>query len=611
MFLNPMKKIILLLLFYIPSLYGALTISSGSISTDGYTVTIIMNDSVLSGSTTNCFVFTGNISVTNTTLTPTSVTLTGGAGITIVSSFPLFQSTGGVPYTTAITVNNSGTCALMGGTQGNTGSGSTSPTLTNNSTWYAAGDSFYTSKITPQGAPLNAADGNGYLNTFQWTSSLGGVDFHVISSNGIISVWVFSFGNPFVSLYQDGILVSRIQSFHVGTGYYGMAQWTGLDTGNHVFSFVNTDAGAPVAAYGLPAISIPGAVYTTLPTVKTTITACGASWVNISGEGSATHDSTQGTFGLMDTAIGIVTQGAGESGVPLYPALAADCPSKFILPNNTSAPLAIMEPDSNDIFTQVALVNVQSAAQTVVTNTMASAHPPTKLLYVLPWSTAGIVPMAGAVCATFTASQCLIAYQNAMIAGVTAAANPNTIIINGYNLSSGAPNWYNDISNICGTITLPDIDSIAINHPCAATALNNPGFGKSANRLTPVIAAQLGNTSWSVSGSTSGGHSLTLTLTLANGAIWYDPITYTSSISSDTICLASTCSTGSVTLAPSVGTNTVNLTVAGADGIHILTPSNLPNGWIAPSATMVTLMGDNFSSTTYPGTTVKGSAIIH
>jgi hypothetical protein len=266
----------------------------------------------------------------------------------------------------------------------------------------------------------------------------------------------------------------------------------------------------------------------------------------------------------------------------------------MVLGGGATPLVGLMEPDPNDITNNVSLANVQSAAQTVVTNIMANAHPPTKLLFL------GLMPGTygnSGACNGLSTAACYAAYTSAEAAGVTAAANANTTFVHTQQLASGAPDWFSAATNTnCaaspGTGTGGTIDGT---HPCPSTAVGQLGYGQIANRLAPVLLAATGTASFTISGGASSGNQYTpstaFTVTLGGaGTTWVDVVKISSTVASDTICIVSSvCGQGSVTLPASWGTQTFSFTVRPiTTGARTISYGSLADGWLAPSSNSYT-----------------------
>jgi hypothetical protein len=602
-----MIKTISLLLLSLPAFAALTTSGTGTIAADGVTVTINMNDASLSGSPTGCFSFTGNIESTvyNTRFTPTSITLTGGAGVQVVSGYPLFKSSGGTAYTTSVVVAASGTCALTGGTVGNTGSGSTSSALTNNSEWYPGCDVHYSGNLRYQGGSGCGTDGNGYPSTPSWISTTGGIDIPVTSTTGTISVFTVTYPENGMTLRIDGAISSR-QTYAPISGNYGpVVTWSGLDTGAHTFTLTFTDSNSQY--FGLQGLRVSGASYSgALPAARPIITACGASYVNLNGGGGATYNIDDSDFGLLYQALGVITQGTSYAGQPLYTTLRGSCPGGSMTPaNGTSPVLGFMEPDTND-WTSVSFANVQAASQTVVTNIMAAAHPPARLFFLQPFLVFG---GGSGSCSALTDAQCAATYGAAYAAGVAAAANANTTFIPTTALASGAPPWMDNVTNPApcgdssarypGSPTLTSGGDKLNLHPCPGTVFGDTGFGKLANRMAPIVAGIVSGVSFTVSGpstGTTGSPSTTFTVSLCGtvtACLFEDPITVTSTNGGDQICIiGGACGVGSVAGGSGLGAHAFGFTIqAVSAGARTINWSGLAAGWVPPSGLTYTASG--------------------
>jgi len=565
-----------LLILIASPVFAALMISSAVVGVDGRSFTITMNGNSMSGSTANCFTFSGGAAA-QFNGPAASATINGsGSTITVVSVAPAYAFD-----TPAIALSSSPTCAISGST-GN--ASSSNATATNGSGYYPVGDSHWTGDFQFQGSPLISTDGNGYPNTAQFNSPTGSIDFAVTSSAGTIALWILS-ANTAVSLYIDGVLNSRV----VPGGSYASYQeiiFNGLDTGAHTFSLVQSGTGAPFSNADFQAIRIPGAVFTALPSLRPVITACGASIVDLTGGGSSTANADQNNWGLLKTVIGTTTQGRSYSGQTMYTTLRDGCPTSMVLAGGGSPLIGWLEPDPNDINAGTSLANERAAVQTAVTNIMANAHPPSKLFV------AGIYPNTmnnSTVCSGLSSTDCAALYNGAIAAGVAAAANANTTFIHTQALTSGGPDWINTLSSCTGSN-----DTIDGVHPCAATSIGQPGYGKITNRQAPLFSGVINGSSFSISGPSSsivGTASSPFTATIAGtGATWVDPITITSTVSSDTICqVGGLCSYGSLTIPASIGASSFGFTIsAETAGARTLSYSGLADGWVAPSSNIIT-----------------------
>jgi hypothetical protein len=462
------------------------------------------------------------------------------------------------------------------------GAAASSVTATNASDYYAGGDAHWSGLLTYQGSPLIATDGNGYPNTLQFNGTNGSLDFNVSSSSGSIAVWSFQF-NGAISLYVDGTVASRVP-LASGTVYAETLFSTG--TGAHSYRVVETGTGT-----GFPfveAFRCPSCSFATQPAVRPIISVCGASIVDVSGGGSATSNGDQTNWGLLQS-VGFTDQGSSASGQTLYTYLRDHCPGEMATGGGATPLIGWMEPDPNDIVADNSLANVQAAAQTVVTNILANATPPA-ILYVSGYYSA-TYDNSG-VCTGLSAPQCAALYNSAIAAGVAAVGSAKTVFIHTQSLTSGAPDWINSNSACTGTN-----DTQEGVHPCAATSIGAPGFGKIANRQAPLFLGQTLGSSFSVSGPTTGVQysvSSPFTSTIggsASGVTWMDIVTVHSSVSSDQICIVGgSCGTGSVATPGGLGASAFQYTIdAVVTGAHTISYTSLPDGWVAPANTAITI----------------------
>ena len=561
---------------------SAFTILSASVDALGQTVTATISAAYTSGSTASCFVLSG-AAAPAFNATPVSIAATASsATVTIVAAGPAYK-----PDMLTVALAASPACAMIAGTST---AGSSSVTATNGSYYYAAGDSHWSS-IRNQGSPGNVTDGNGYPHSILFSSANGSQDFTAQLGGSTLSLWSIQYGNA-ITLWVDGLINSRV-ALAAGATYI-QTQFTGLDTtASHTYRIEQSGTSSAFQTAGLAAINVPaGTTFGALPAARAIAAGCGSSAWNMTGEpatGSGTNNADQTHWGLLSAAYGITFQGYSNAGQNLYITLAGACPGN-VVPYTAVAPsLELLQPDSNDLAHSVTLANYQAAAQTVVTNTMANAAPPAKLFVIAPNVTANLNTTIGN-CAT-SAAACYASYTASLAAGVAAAANANTTFVHTVSLASGAPDWLN---SLCSPTAGADLQSDCL-HPLAATALASPGYGKFANRYAPIVSGVQNGASWAVSGTTTGAGSVTLALAIpgGNSTVGYptfqDPVTYTSSNLSDTVCLGAVCGTGAATMAAGVGLASVPFTVSGAAGMRTLTPSGLPDGWVAPAATSITL----------------------
>jgi hypothetical protein len=257
--------------------------------------------------------------------------------------------------------------------------------------------------------------------------------------------------------------------------------------------------------------------------------------------------------------------------------------------NSTAPSFGILEPDSNDINYLVPLATYTSAVSSCINAIMGSAHPPGKLFVT------GMIQQpsnynTGGPCSGLTQLQCYSAYNQAMYNGVTAASYPATFIpvfgcsgtyASGCLSQSGVNDWLN--ANI-GCTGSQDLN--ASSHPCPATALGQPGYGKYANRLAPIVAGQVLGHSFTAAASGN-----TVTVTMPSGVTLFDQITATSSNSGDSICWAgASCISQSAASPVNPGTNTVSFTVTSHSAhTSTISYSGIAAGWVAPSSTSVTV----------------------
>lgn len=556
-------------------------VSSATVGSDGRTFTATMNGTYTSG--TCAFSFSGG-SASQFNAGAATVTPTGGsATITVVAAAPAYHGD-----TPVIALSTGGSCT------GSTGAAASSTaTATNGSDYYAAGDSHWSTLVTYQGSPSIGTDGNGYPNTPVWLSPNGSLDFALTSSAGTIAVWTQN-GSQALTLLVDGAISSRV-ALASGSAYAETA-FTGLDTGAHTFKARLSGTGAAWQAAVIEALRCPSCVFTTKPASLPLMGIMGASAADITGGGGATPNADRTDYGLMP----VVTQGQSFSGQNMYLQIQGNCPTSMVPQGGASPAFAILTPDSNDVKNNVSLANETAAVSACVASIMGTASPPAKLFVRAPY----IAPAndnAGSVCTGLTERQCFGAYAQAVQAGVVVAANANTTFVPTFTctapyasgcISSGAPDWMNIVASAsatCAGDTLgEDLQSDA-GHPCPATAVTQPGYGKLANREIPIQAGVTSGASFAASGPATGvqgSASGAFTATLGGTATtWLDPVTITSTNSGDTLCVGGTCGTGAVTSLASIGTHTFAFTVnAVSTGSRTISYGTLAAGWIAPSS---------------------------
>lgn len=575
--------------------FATFTISSASVGSDGRTFTVIMNGTYTSGATGSCFSFSGGAAAQFNAAAVTVTPTVSSASVTVVSAAPGYK-----PDTLVVSLAAAPTCLMIGSSGA---AASSSATATNGSDYYAFNDTHWATAGKNQGGPLISTDANGYPLSATWNSGTGSKDIKVTSSSGTAYVWGFQFNNA-ISLLVDGVVSSRV-ALASGTTYTEAA-FTGFDAGAHTLSFRQSSAATSFGDAIVNAIRIPSAVLAgSAPATNPIVSACGPSTTDLIGSGGATLNIDQNYWGLMGVALGITVQGSSYSGQTLVATLAPMCPANMLLQNATSPAFGVEDNlAGNDLLANVALSSVTTAAQTIVTNTMGNAHPPAKLFVVGLYNCPGCTN-AGSQCTALSKIQCNQAYTDAMSAGVTAAANANTTFIHAFNLPNGGPDWLNQLVapiGGCGTGAPLNADTQNDNdHPCAATSIGAPGYGKIANRMAPPIWGIVSGSSFTVAGpitGSTGSASSPFTATIANGCTgctWQDIITLASSNASDVICILgqSTCGVGTLALASGNGNGTFQFTVnaASAGARTINYSANMPEGWIAPTANTYTSNG--------------------
>jgi hypothetical protein len=132
-------------------------------------------------------------------------------------------------------------------------------------------------------------------------------------------------------------------------------------------------------------------------------------------------------------------------------------------------------------------------------------------------------------------------------------------------------------------------------HGSPASALF--GYAKIANRELPIAAGYISGASFSVSGGAASGPILlsspAFTATLPGTAVFEDPVTVSSSVASDIVCIVgSSCGTGSVALPAAWGSHTFQFTIMPANsGPRTISYSGLANCWTSPAGTLFTATG--------------------
>jgi hypothetical protein len=570
-------KFIFVMLCIASSARASLTLSSASVGSDGMSFTVLTNSSTtLTGSTSGCFTTSGG---SNALFTQIDAATVSGTSITVVTDGPAYH---GETVRVALVANP--TCALSGST-GNAAAGTV--TATNGSDYYPCGDAHWTGLLTFQGSVSIQNDGRGNPNVCTFTSANASIDMHLASSSGTIAVWTFNFGAA-LSLIVDGAITSR-SVLSTGTVYSETA-FT-VDPGNHVFRIAQS--GSSVTYPYFEAVRCPGCTFLTPPAVRPIFGECGSSVVDIVGDpsgGSATTNADQTHYALLGAAFGATAQGFSSAGQNLFTTLRDTCPSAMQPLGGAHPVFSFMEPDSNDVAHSVALSDYQSAGQTTTTNIMAAAAHPVKLFWLSPNISANSNTSIGNCPVSVRA--CYASYTAALAAGVAAAADPNTVFVHTVALPNGGPDRLN---SACFPTANADMQSDC-NHPNAATAMGQPGYGKFANREAPIAAGQFLGQSFVVTGPTTdriGGVSTPFTSTIggaAASATWMDIVTVSSSESSDRLCIVGgACATGSISLPASLGLSAWQFTVGtSTEGARTLSFSNMPEGWIAPPALTLT-----------------------
>jgi hypothetical protein len=563
--------------------WATYTVSSATVQAVGYQIVANVSSPFVSGSAAGCFSISGGASTQSNVVS--SVTWTSG-------SAPVINLTGPVYAPDTVTVNLLVGCAVV--TSAGVALGS-SVTATNSSGYYAASSAHWTG-CTVQGSAATGTDGNGYPQSLTWNSPTGSMDCNLTSSGGTIYLWMLQLNNA-ITMLVDNVISSRNVLSSGGT--YAETSFSGLDTGAHTFSMRQSSASSTWQAAIINAIRIPSAVQATTPAGSILAGACGPSTTDMTGSGSATNNVDQTDKGILGQALGVTFQGRSFSGQNLFTTLRDSCPAGIVPGGGGTETFAFLENlAANDAITNVSLANDTSAAQTLVTNTMANAHPPAKL-FVEPILPGPNYVNAGGTCSGLTATQCWALYSAAVDTGVTAAANANTTLVHTTALPNGGPPWLSQVvsaSGTCAADTTSDWQSDGL-HPCPATQLATQGYGKVANRMVPIInGVTLGHSF--TAAATAGYGCSTVALAIPGGSTatgnpkWADVLTATSSNTSDSVIFSaagSTQSAHSATLVGNAGTNTVQASVCGPTGIRNVTYSNAAEGWVVPAPTSVTI----------------------
>lgn len=389
------------------------------------------------------------------------------------------------------------------------------------------------------------------------------------------SIYVYSGltpGDASWALYQDGTSVGSVNT-QTGGGVYQLLSVCGLNASQHLYEWMsyNLLAGPNGVIYVMPS----GTLSTVAVTARKAAGIYGDSIVAISNPSSgdtrlawwaATNANNMNLMRMGKGGQKVVTWGrdntdvitGGAHGVPT---------------------LVIHELGVNDqqAYTVAAdITTFQTAVGVELTNMAAGMAAGSRMLWqqILP-NTAAQSAQRGAYNAAIVAA---VATYNGGSPSVTACTYSTT-------------GWVNTTTDMNGDGLHP----ILQNASSAQYPFGNPlvGYGKISNRMSPILAAYLPSATSYTQSVTSGTTTLPLpvsvTLTLGGSATWADTISYTSSVSSDVVCLGASCAQGTATLPANTGGATTTLKVYPSTvGTRTLTPANLPDCWVAPGVITVT-----------------------
>jgi hypothetical protein len=458
---------------------ASLTMTAATIAADGVTITILF-----SGATGGMSPSTGvtGFSVSDGHGNAYTVSSAGASAHTVILVLAL-PVNGATDDTVTVTLATSPTSNLTD-TASSTPAGQSNFATTNGSAWYAPGGSLAGySRI--QGG-ISATSGNGYLQTAQWNSSDGFLEFNACASQ--LNVTTFLDNSHYV-LLQDGVQVNDWGQNGSGTTWAALGAVTGL-TGCHDYQIIQIESvNVPFPDQLIKSVQIIGTLGVQ-PALRSLVAESGDSLVDLAGT-TPPSDSRVAHMYQSSSAFAAVDQHMGWAGYNVYGAgqIAALAPSAYS--NLGAAPaLAYLRGGANDIVSGVTTANFSAAWTTYITGVQGVAQVPAHIICL-------------GIPSDSRFSSGTQATYNALIQAA-AAANGVTYI--------DTTAWYGPTGN-------RQSDNLHLSYGLPTTDLTK-GENIMTNRLAPITAGYLDGSSYSIAGPTVGvvgTASTAFTVTLAGG----------------------------------------------------------------------------------------------
>jgi len=558
-----MKKLLICLLLLPFFAFGAanLTMSSATLAADGVSLTIPFTATCqtplspaagIAGFTVNYQTVNSGSAVGTTSVTASGCTVTvklvEPVSIDEVLLISLASTTGAGYLTDA---------------SGNTPTGQTIA-VTANSEWRAADGPSMSGKYQAEGANTQAT-------AYTYQVNFLGADgcYRINATASQVDLFAFNYSNHWV-LRQDGVTIQDWGQSTSAATFTEQGLVTGL-SGSHEYGFCAINPQNNGLNYAsLFRIRVTGTVGAQ-PAVKAMIAAVGDSITALYGPQAVT-DSTTGDLYQVASVLGYADQFAGSPGATV-------CSGGNTIQNlvpymafSGSFPLAFMAGSSgyNDYSTGTTASALGTCWGTLLTEMDNLVNPPTHI--VVTGMLSFVTPIDPS-------------YDLAIAAAV--ASHPRACF-------ASRLSWI-DTAAWNGSTGDRQSDQLHIHGSSASTSLT--GYAKIANRELPIAAGYTSGASFTVTGGAGSGplfsSSPPFTAALPGAAIFADPVTVSSSIATDIICIVgSACGTGSVTLPANWGSHAFQYTIAPATaGPRTLGYSGLANCWTAPSPTAFTATG--------------------